>query len=169
MKRIEIQPMTTIEDAAIAVVTTANHTGEECRADFNGFDLVAHPLVTDEDDLIQAYYRHLAANEAGDGSRPGDELAADVILILTAILRDLLKQGYGRQQFAQTLQFARNAVTRGMAELPETGGIPISAARALFNYDQQFGNQMTHGQKAMLFIAAVELMQEQAAEDVSGK
>ena len=164
MKEIYIDKGCTIEDAAIAVVATANMEGVQCRAKFNGFDLVAHPLVTDEDDLIASYFAWQCERvDAEHGLEHGDELAADVILILTALLRDLLLQGFGPQQFKATLQFARNAVTRGVAELPETGWIPISAARALFNYDQQFGNQMTNGQKAMLFIAAVELMQERAA------
>jgi hypothetical protein len=161
MKRLDIPPMTSIVDAAIAVVTTANHIGEECCANYNGFDLVAHPLVTDEDDLIQAYYRHMGEMHGTLEFHPGDELGAEVILITVGLLRDCLLYGFGEDQFNEFRLAARRVVDKAR-KLPDCGGSAIKAARDLFNNDAKFGNKLSNAQKAMLFIAAVELMQEQA-------
>lgn len=162
MKWIDLEPLTTIEDAAIAVVTTANHTGDECRANFNGYELAAQPLVTDEDELIQAYYQHCAGNDPQERSRPGDELGAEVILITVGLLRDCLLYGFGEDEFERFKDAARSIVAKAQL-IPESGGSPIKAARDIYETDRKFGNRLTNVQKAMLFIAAIELMQETAA------
>lgn len=160
MTTIDLTPDCTIEDAAIAVVTTANHTGEECRAKFNGFDLVALPLVTDEDDLIAAYWAWVREGiDSQNEPQRGDELAAEVILILVAMFEDMLKKAMRDYEVVRAK--AREVVSR-CADTPECDGSHIKAALDIFRADQQFGRKFHNGQKAMLFIAAVELMQERA-------
>lgn len=170
MKWIEINPCTEIQDAAIAIVFEANTSGEEVRAKFNSFTLIALPHQTDEDELIAAYYRHMAGNELTRHADPGTELGAEIILTTVGLLRDMLLHGFGEDKFNAFRMHARKVVTKAQ-QLPECGGSSIKAARDVFNADVNFGNQLNNGQKAMLFIAAVELMQEQAqtAEDVTGK
>jgi hypothetical protein len=94
--------------------------------------------------------------------RPEDipDLAIEVILTVIAILRDMMQHAM-QDDYRSNLEAAKRTVSKA-AILPECNGSNIGAAQSIFDTDQRFGNTLNNGQKAMLFIAAVELTQEQA-------
>jgi hypothetical protein len=158
--RIDILPGTTISDAAEHLVERAERTGVVCTADFNGCVLEATPGLSRPDDLTDAYYEHckVASRNYRNSRACGDELGAEVILTLVAILRSQMEFAL-KDQFAGFLVRARHVVEKTSIGCD---GSHIKAARDLFNIDNQNGNHLNNAEKSMLFIAAVELMQEQA-------
>lgn len=163
MKWIEIDPGAEIDDAATAIVFEANTCGEEVRAKFNSFTLIALPHMTDEDELIAAYYRHLSEAFRRRSADQGAELGAEVILILTDLLQDLLASALDRRTYESLRRGARQAVGNS-ASFPGAGISHIKAARDVYATDAANGRKFNNAQKAMLFIAAVELMGERAGK-----
>jgi hypothetical protein len=153
MNIIELTPDCTIEDAAIAVVTTANHTGQECRAKFNGFDLVAHPLVTDEDDLIRAYWQHRSAIHDG--------IIVDALRMMSELLANAMLRALGTEQYAACKHVAHETLKRAMAR-PEIGDGPLVAAVVMNRAAEMAGDRMAIMERSMLFIAAMEIAIEKA-------
>jgi hypothetical protein len=164
MRTIEILPGTSISDAAERLVEEADRSGMICKADFNGCELVATPGLSRPNDLTGAYYEHcqVAARNYRNSHACGDELGAEVILTLVAILRSQMEFAL-KADFAPFLNDAKRVVSMA-AESASCDGSHIKAARDIFNADNTHGGKFNNCQKAMLFIAAVELMEEYAAK-----
>jgi hypothetical protein len=153
MNTIDLTPDCTIEDAAIAVVTTANHTGQECRAKFNGFDLVAHPLVTDEEDLIRAYWQHRAAVHDG--------IIVEALRMMSELLANAMLRELGTEKYDACKQIVHETLKRVMAR-PDIGDGPLVAAVVMNRAAEVAGDRMAIMERSMLFIAAMEVAIEKA-------
>ena len=90
----------------------------------------------------------------------GSELAAEIVLTVVAMLRGMILVALRREPdgFERRMRAAKGAL-RSVLDVDEDCAGPIHAAMRLCKLP---GSRMENASRAMLFIAAVEMLEEQA-------